>query len=157
MVEFRLQKGAVLPKHKHRHEQTGYWGLHLRGAGGQGEVVGYHWNTGPQDPNIRSVSVPSATNCFFGHMVWLSGTVLYGHLFGSVTNSRGDVQALHAGAGTPYVGRGYSANYFNGDLAELRVYNRALSPSERAQVEQYLYDKWLRAAPSPSGTVILMR
>ena len=24
MVEFRLQKGAVLPMHKHPHEQTGY-------------------------------------------------------------------------------------------------------------------------------------
>ena len=24
MVEFRLQKGAVLPKHKHPHEQTGH-------------------------------------------------------------------------------------------------------------------------------------
>ena len=24
MVEFRLQKGAVLPKHKHPHEQIGY-------------------------------------------------------------------------------------------------------------------------------------
>lgn len=24
MVEFRLQQGAVLPKHKHPHEQTGY-------------------------------------------------------------------------------------------------------------------------------------
>jgi hypothetical protein len=24
LVEFRLQKGAVLPKHKHGHEQTGY-------------------------------------------------------------------------------------------------------------------------------------
>ncbi len=24
MVEFRLQKGAVLPKHKHPHEQAGY-------------------------------------------------------------------------------------------------------------------------------------
>ena len=24
MVEFRLQKGAVLPRHKHPHEQTGY-------------------------------------------------------------------------------------------------------------------------------------
>lgn len=24
MVEFRIQKGSVLPKHKHPHEQTGY-------------------------------------------------------------------------------------------------------------------------------------
>jgi hypothetical protein len=40
------------------------------------------------------------------------------------------------------IGRGNDANY-NGDLAEILVYNRGLSDTERTQVEQYLTQKWL--------------
>lgn len=40
------------------------------------------------------------------------------------------------------IGRGNGANY-TGDLAEILVYNRGLSDSERIMVEQYLTQKWL--------------
>jgi hypothetical protein len=40
------------------------------------------------------------------------------------------------------IGSGSGGNY-NGDLAEIIVYNRGLSDSERMMVEQYLTQKWL--------------
>ncbi len=36
----------------------------------------------------------------------------------------------------------FTTNYFDGDLAELIVYNRAISSSERKSVEEYLSRKW---------------
>jgi len=46
--------------------------------------------------------------------------------------------------GNNYIGRrsDYTINYFDGDLAELIVYNRALLDSERRSVEEYLSKKW---------------
>ena len=71
------------------------------------------------------------------------------------------------------VGSGAGGNY-NGDLAEILVYNRGLSDSERIMVEQYLTQKWLSnsrgltaaftvsslssnlaIAPGPTGNVTL--
>lgn len=49
------------------------------------------------------------------------------------------------------IGSGSGGNY-NGDLAEIIVYNRGLSDTERMAVEQYLTQKWLsntRALTSP--------
>jgi len=44
-----------------------------------------------------------------------------------------------------YLGiRGGDASYpLAGDIAEVLIYNRALTPAERAQVETYLMDRWL--------------
>jgi prepilin-type N-terminal cleavage/methylation domain-containing protein len=43
-----------------------------------------------------------------------------------------------------YIGRrsDFTVNYFDGDLAELIVYNRAISGSERKSVAEYLSRKW---------------
>jgi hypothetical protein len=43
------------------------------------------------------------------------------------------------------IGAGSGGNY-NGDLAEIIVYNRGLSDTERASVEQYLTQKWLSSS-----------
>jgi len=46
--------------------------------------------------------------------------------------------------GNNFIGRrsDYTTNYFDGDLAELIVYERALLDSERRSVEEYLSKKW---------------
>ncbi len=41
-----------------------------------------------------------------------------------------------------YLMREYGGNYFEGDLLEVILYNRALSESERLQVTRYLAKKW---------------
>src|SRR6185295_16348819 len=42
------------------------------------------------------------------------------------------------------IGSYYSSYYMTGDLAEVIIYDRALSPSERVSVDSYLYDKYFR-------------
>ena len=41
-----------------------------------------------------------------------------------------------------HIGKSTSYNYLNGDIAEVIVYNRALSDSDRKGVEQYLFNKY---------------
>ena len=52
---------------------------------------------------------------------------------------------LIVGAYSTYYG---ITNYFNGDMAEVLVYNRALTPTERENVEGYLADKYTVFAPN---------
>lgn len=56
--------------------------------------------------------------------------------------------ALRLGDG-PQSSRGPSA--FDGDIAEVLIYRRALSTDERSQVESYLYQRWV--IPEPSSAV----
>jgi len=53
--------------------------------------------------------------------------------------------ALDSGGTIPlYIGHSprYSPGYFSGDFAEILIYSRALSDSEREDVKQYLIGKW---------------
>lgn len=40
------------------------------------------------------------------------------------------------------IGSDHFGNTFNGDIAEVMVFNEALSDADRAEVENYLFDKW---------------
>ena len=58
-------------------------------------------------------------------------------------------------AGILQVGKGYAAPgtaYFNGDIAEILIYNRLLTGAEIADVGNYLSTAWLRGPEK--GTVI---
>jgi autotransporter-associated beta strand protein len=52
---------------------------------------------------------------------------------------------------------GYSPNYVTsqGDLAEVILFNRALTAQERGDVEAYLRSKWFPATPPPAGDVVI--
>lgn len=54
------------------------------------------------------------------------------------------------------IGRGYNNNtYFTGQIAEVLIYNRALTATERQQVEQYLLAKYFAApVPVPSAPTV---
>lgn len=41
-----------------------------------------------------------------------------------------------------YVGRGATGNYHSGELAEIILYNKALSDAEKLQLDTYLKSKW---------------
>jgi hypothetical protein len=57
--------------------------------------------------------------------------------------SQGGKQAVLSGtSGAAYLGRGINNTYFNGEISEVLVYNRALTPSEAAAVESYLRNKF---------------
>lgn len=57
-------------------------------------------------------------------------------LYSTPTSSWGTGAALHVGKS------GHPAGWFNGDMAEVLIYNRALSADEITEVEAYLMDKW---------------
>ena len=70
---------------------------------------------------------------------------------GALVLSQGGKLATIAGCqDTGNVGRGYNDNtYFTGDIAEVLVYNRALSQGERQAVEAYLNNKYAVIPKTP--------
>ena len=72
---------------------------------------------------------------------WINGT-------NQATGSVGDAVA----DGTDIdIGNEDDGGVYAGDIAEIAIYNSALTDSERENVESYLYDKWLM--PLAKGTV----
>ena len=75
-------------------------------------------------------------------------------LFGNgAAGSSGD--PANAGSGLASVGSEASTvNSYNGDIAEIVVYNTALSATDRARVEKYLANKWgIANVPDPTPPV----
>jgi hypothetical protein len=52
---------------------------------------------------------------------------------------------------TGHLGLGHNSTYFPGRIAEVLVYRRALSESERQSVEAYLQQKYSNAPPPPQS------
>ncbi len=75
------------------------------------------------------------------------------YLFGNLVSSDNVINPLTGNLALGHVGSGYSPGgsygtdntYYDGDLAEIVVYNSALPYSDRMQVESYLTDKWFTA------------
>ncbi|HEY3322308.1 MAG TPA: autotransporter-associated beta strand repeat-containing protein [Planctomycetota bacterium] len=84
-----------------------------------------------------------------GHSVFLNGTSV-------ATNA--NTTPLNAALGAGCVGAGFGglAGFaYSGDLAEILIYNSALSPANRQTVENYLNQKWLNPpAILPSTTAV---
>ena len=72
---------------------------------------------------------------------------------GLVLSQSGKLATITGVQDTGNLGLGYNNDtYFAGDIAEVLVYNRALSDPERQQVEQYLLDKYgIEQTPVISG------
>ena len=69
------------------------------------------------------------------HYYFINGIEKIGHNnIGSRSNQSNDI----------YFGAAGNSNYLRGQIAEIIVFNRALSDSERVHVENYLQDKWLK-------------
>lgn len=69
------------------------------------------------------------------HYYYINGTEKIGHNnIGTRSNQTNDI----------YIGAAGNSNYLRGQIAEIIVFNRALSDSERIQVENFLQDKWLK-------------
>jgi endoglucanase len=71
-----------------------------------------------------------------GHFLYLNGTLVTN--FGSTAKVTGAMASGHIGAAFDT-----TSSLYHGDLAEVLVYNRALSDPERRQAESYLSNKWL--------------
>jgi hypothetical protein len=68
------------------------------------------------------------------------------------TNSAGTA-AIWAEDGGVNVGAWAAGSYWAGDIAEIIIYTRALSDSERQAVEQYLQAKYFVAQPAPTVAI----
>jgi autotransporter-associated beta strand protein len=111
--------------------------------------IGYRNNTQytlAQFGNDLNFTVPGYTSQDFriwanqfdsssGHAIYLDGALAI-----SNTNT-----APLTGAANGRVGTGNGTQWFNGDLAEILIFNRSLSATERQQVEAYLSEKWFQA------------
>src|SRR6185436_18729997 len=66
-----------------------------------------------------------------------------------VYGQSGKLSTIAACQNTGNVARGYNGNtFFSGDIAEIVVYTRTLSPSEQQSVEAYLDNKYAITAPT---------
>jgi hypothetical protein len=78
------------------------------------------------------------------HTLYLNGASVHSASanIGSVTVNRATIGCL---------GRASDLLFFDGDIAEIVIYNTALSDTDRAAVESYLMNKWI-LSPTPTPT-----
>lgn len=122
-------------------DETGYWGtVHLSPFQSS---VAYRFGTGQKNNQPiykRSSSLDSrfsiTTSVKNGanEALFVNGA--------NVLKQRGKLSGLAKVSANAHLGRGYTG-YFAGDVAELLIYARALSATERAAVENYLYTKYI--------------
>jgi hypothetical protein len=119
-------------------EQTGEWGsVHLSPFQTN---VKFRFGTG-QLSNLPSYARPvSIGNAFSLSISVKNGTTDSLFVAGTqVASQSGKLSTINYTSNTGWLGRGRpNTTYFPGKIAELLVYNRALTDTERKQVEQYL-------------------
>ncbi|MFC1659029.1 LamG-like jellyroll fold domain-containing protein [Pseudomonadota bacterium] len=119
-----------------------------------------NWLIGPYSSQIRhyaggwvSYSLPLIQNTFYVTSAINTGSGSTFYINGAnATDSSTPVTApgtIHLGAGGAYPGEP-----LDGDIAEVIIYDRALSDSERREVESYLSNKWGVAAIPTSGLTL---
>ncbi len=100
--------------------------------------VGYRdFNQNIQDATIPSiVTVQNAANSDANATSgWKNGTAMGQTGSGSAT--------INTIAGTAKIGATFNSGvYYNGEIAEILIYNRVITPSKRTKLEAYLGDKW---------------
>ena len=118
------------------------------------QIVSYRFGT-TQSNNLpvytrpRSIgSAPSLTTMLkngVNEYLYVNGGLVY--------SQGGKLAAISGTSSTGWLGAGYhTQTYFAGDIAEVLVYNAALSNSDRQQVEQYLLAKYgISQTPVISG------
>lgn len=129
--------------------ETASWGtVHLSPFQG---VVRYRFGTG-QLNNLPSFTRPLGIgNAPSVTVAVKNGTAESLFVDGNnVLTQTGKLASIANVKSTGNLGRGYNDNtYFGGDVAEVLVYNRALTDSERQAVEAYLRGKYATAPPPP--------
>ena len=92
------------------------------------------FNQSNEDGSHAIISAVQDGTNVSNYSMWKNGSALSA----TSTNSR----ELNTGAGIYIGAHAASVNFHNGDIAEIIVYNSALSTSDRESVESYLSTKW---------------
>lgn len=115
-------------------------------AANQGLHLGFNTDTqarlGQYSNDLNATVGAQADNSvgvFWGRLDSTSGKKVY---FNNVSSTDATTTTLSA-PGQGVIGRGFDTNGFDGQIAELIVYDRALSDAEIDLIESYLLEKWL--------------
>lgn len=120
----------------------GYMGLHFRSTAGQPRVLAYNYSTA--DNNV-SLDISLATS----YVVTLrhASSVLYISLNG------GSESSIASGAtgnlfGTLVLGKSFTANFYDGRIGEVAVYNTGLTGTALSDANAYFVQKWITGPAS---------
>lgn len=115
-------------------------------AANQGLHLGFSTDTqvrlGQFSNDLNATVTGQADNSvgiFWGRLNTTSGKKVY---FNNVSATDATTTTLSS-PGQGVIGRGYDTNGFDGQIAELIIYDRALSDAEVDLIEAYLIEKWL--------------
>lgn len=115
----------------------------------QGFYMGYNSNSnifGHSSGNtsafsMTAYSAPKPVLNMFSYKSWLANKFSY-YAFGRGVNGSGTINGTMVKTSTMAVGSYASGNYFPGDIAEIIIFNRALTDAEDSVVKEYLKTKW---------------
>jgi hypothetical protein len=122
-------------------DETGNWGKVYLGP--FQKTVSTRYGTG-QASNFNIYTRPSSIGTGFSTSISVkNGTTEYLYVNGtSVGTYTGKLSTIANTSSTGWLGRGGNNTYFNGDVAEVLIYNRALTDPERQSVQAYLSGKY---------------
>jgi hypothetical protein len=128
-------------------DRNAFFGLYVKTNAGVNTLMAYNWD-GSDDHADVTISQNTAYVAMFRHES--------GNLYLSV--NQGSESSTASGTTTDTVGTlrlGATGvppptNFFNGKIGEILMYNTALSGSNLTDTYQYLMDRWVTAAGSPS-------
>ena len=138
--------------------QNSYFIGNTGGSTDQALHMGYYNNTTfrlgqwADDLSYNGVYTSTTTpRLWTGKLDTTAGRFLY--LNGSPVETLGSTNTVSGTLASGHIGAAFdtSSSFYQGDLAEIAVYNRALSDAERTSVESYFEDKWL---PGYSSTAV---
>lgn len=155
-----LGTGSFTISYWMRSPLTNSIGGHLRKGDGPFSLDGGGWELRNQLSLLefargRRVGLAQRSQAFVQSNVWMAVTVIYNIQTGLVTmhvNGQQVASAVSSGAfGDGYdldIGRGRDG-HFQGDIAEILIYNRALQPVEFQQLQAYYQARYSGAPPPP--------
>lgn len=134
-------------------DRDGYAGQYLKGSGPSYSALAYNYGGGDQ-----SVGTTITTNAWYALVTRHEAGNIYVHKDGEADASTASgtttwpipSDVLQVGFNKP----GYDG-WFQGDIAEILIYNTALSSGDRASVESYLDLKYF-AIPEPSSVLLMV-
>jgi hypothetical protein len=97
--------------------------------------LGYHWNDAGNTYNWQSgLTIPNLTWCMIAVSVTSSSAIAYLCQSSGITSATNSVSHASTTINALMVGRdSFSSRYFNGNIAQSLIYNRALSSTEILQ------------------------
>ena len=117
-------------------DNAGVWGRNMEDKGLR--ISGNGWRTVGTDANDFT---HGSSDYYVNGLRTNVFTAGRGHLFSGVSTAP---WTLLAAIGDYWFSSQYTGRYYRGDIAEIRVYDRALRSEERQAIEAYLMAKWFQ-------------